>query len=45
MLKEAPPRPGEALAKTISGHRLTHVADCLGVNVSTLQRVIRATSA
>ena len=41
MLKEAPPRPGEALAKTISGHRLTHVADCLGVNVSTLQRVIR----
>ena len=41
MLKEAPPRPGEALAKTISGHRLTHVADCLCVNVSTLQRVIR----
>lgn len=41
MLKEAPPRPGEVLARTISGHRLTHVAHCLGVNVSTLQRVIR----
>lgn len=36
-----PPHPGQVLAKTISGYHINHVALCLGITTSTLQRVIR----
>lgn len=40
MSNETPPRPGQVLAKTISGYHLNHVATCLGISVQTLRRVI-----